>query len=107
MSTPSVTPNVIVGNPAVRKVVNIILGVSALVLPIAGILDQYVAGDWSPVLLPAGAITLFIAGAFGLTVTVPNIPSANAQIAVAVVDEPVEVVGEAADHAEPGYNPHV
>lgn len=92
---PSVTPNVVVQNPLVRKVVGIALGVAALVLPIAGIIDQYAANlDWSAVLIPAGAITLFLGGTFGLTVTVPNIPSAANQIAVEVVQEPVEVIGE-------------
>jgi hypothetical protein len=101
-SIPSVTPNVVVANPAVRKGVGVVLGIAALILPIAGILDQYVAGDWSPVLLPAGAIALFLSGAFGLGVTIPNIPSPGANVAVEVVKEPVTVVGD-----EPEYHTHV
>ncbi len=111
MSTPinpSVTPNVVISNPDVRRVLNIVLGVAALVIPIAGIIDGSApAFDWSPFLIPAGQIELFLLGALAVGVTAPNIPFKNAQIAVEVVQEPVEVVGEAADHAEPGYNPHV
>lgn len=73
---PSETPNVVVSNPHVRKIVGIALGVTSLVLPIAQIIDSSAENlDWSQFLNPATAIALFLAGAFQLGVTTPNVPS--------------------------------
>jgi hypothetical protein len=75
---PQITPNVVVANPAVRKVANIVLGVAALVLPIAGIVDAGAeAIDWSSWLPIAAQIDLFLLGAFNLGVINPNIPTAE------------------------------
>lgn len=88
---PSPTPNVVVSNPTVRKAVNIVLGVAALVLPIVAIIDAGAANfDWSGITGPATAITLFLAGAFGLGVTVPNIPANPPTQDVTVVATPVD-----------------
>lgn len=74
---PHYTPNVVVGNPYVRKVANIILGAALVILPAAAVLDATSPAlnfeDW---LIPATAVTSFLAGIFGLAVTTPNIPSA-------------------------------
>lgn len=72
---PTETPNVVVSNPAVRKVANIILGIALIVFPAAGILDASSADlDFSQWLIPASAVTSFLAGLFGLVVTTPNVP---------------------------------
>jgi hypothetical protein len=73
---PNNTPNVVVTDPRVRKVAGIVLGVAALVLPIAQIIDSSAENlDWSQFLNPATAIALFLAGAFQLGITTPNVPS--------------------------------
>jgi hypothetical protein len=74
--TPSTTPNVVVGNPHVRKVANVVLGVALIVFPAAAVLDASSPGlDFSQWLIPATAVTSFLAGVFGLAVTTPNVPS--------------------------------
>lgn len=86
---PSPTPNVVVSNPFVRKIVGIVLGTAALILPVAGIIDMYSdAIDWSFWTVPAGAIVLFLGGAFGLGVTVPNVPVAKPDQNVAILAVP-------------------
>lgn len=70
------TPNVVVQNPHVRKVANIILGAALIVFPAAAVLDGASADlDFSQWLIPATAVTSFLAGVFGLAVTAPNVPS--------------------------------
>lgn len=72
---PSSTPNVVVQNPGVRKVANVILGVALIVFPAAAVLDgASVDLDFSQWLIPATAVTSFLAGVFGLAVTTPNVP---------------------------------
>lgn len=78
MSTnePHYTPNVVVADPRVRKVANVILGVALVVFPAAAVLDaSSPALDFSAWLVPATAVTSFLAGVFGLAVTAPNVPS--------------------------------
>ena len=75
---PHYTPNVVVGDPRVRKVANVILGVALIVFPAAGVLDATAPGlDFSEWLIPATAVTSFLAGVFGLAVTTPNVPSST------------------------------
>lgn len=70
------TPNVVVQNPKVRKVANVILGIALIVFPAAAVLDGASADlDFSQWLIPATAVTSFLAGIFGLAVTTPNVPS--------------------------------
>lgn len=73
--TPANTPNVVVANPKVRKVANVVLGAALVVLPAAGVLDASSPElDFSQWLVPATAVTSFLAGVFGLAVITPNIP---------------------------------
>jgi hypothetical protein len=73
---PTETPNVVVQNPTVRKVANIVLGTALVLFPAASILDvTSPALDFSEWLIPATAVTSFLAGVFGLAVTTPNVPS--------------------------------
>lgn len=73
---PVITPNVVVADPHVRKVANIVLGVALVVFPAAAILDATSADlDFSTWLIPATAVTSFLAGVFGLAVTAPNVPT--------------------------------
>ncbi len=77
MSTPTnETPNVVVQNPQVRKVANVVLGIALIVFPAAAVLDGASADlDFSQWLIPATAVTSFLAGVFGLAVTTPNVPA--------------------------------
>lgn len=75
--TPTQTPNVVVADPRVRKVANVILGVALIVFPAAAVLDGASADlDFSQWLIPATAVTSFLAGLFSVAVTVPNVPKA-------------------------------
>ncbi len=76
MSTPSYTPNVIVQNPIVRKVVGNVLAGATLLLSIATLVDGAIAEiDWSAVTGPAAVIAGGLFGIFQLTVTSPNVPT--------------------------------
>lgn len=76
-AAPTETPNVVVSDPRVRKVANVVLGVALVVFPAAAILDaSSPALDFSTWLVPATAVTSFLAGVFGLAVTTPNVPKA-------------------------------
>jgi hypothetical protein len=73
---PTDTPNVVVKNPAIRKVVNIVLGAALIIFPAAGVLDAASPElDFSQWLVPALAVTSFLAGVFGIAVTTPNVPT--------------------------------
>jgi len=73
---PTETPNVIVSNPAVRKVVGNILGVASLVLAVATLVDGAIAGlDYGFVTGPAAVIITGVFGIFQLGVTSPNVPT--------------------------------
>lgn len=75
MSNSELTPNVVVQNPTVRKAANVVLGVALIVFPAAAVLDSTsVELDFSQWLIPATAVTSFLAGVFGLAVTTPNVP---------------------------------
>lgn len=75
--TPTETPNVVVANPQVRKAANIVLGVAGLVLGALVVLDAASgAVDFGEITTPALAVYGFLAGAFGLAVTTPNVPKA-------------------------------
>jgi len=70
------TPNVVLQNPVVRKVLNYGLGIAALVLPIATLIDGALDNvDWSEPLQVASQIALFLTGALAVGVTAQNIPS--------------------------------
>lgn len=70
------TPNVIVQNPTVRKVVGNILGGATLVLSIATLVDGAIeAISYSDITGPAAIIVAGLFGIFQLTVTSPNVPT--------------------------------
>lgn len=98
MSTPipDVTPNVVLGNPVVRKALNWIVGSLAILVPLATIIDaRSDLFDITAFTDPATAATSFLAGLLGLVVTVPNIPSKEKAVVIAPVKpadtEPVVV----------------
>lgn len=69
------TPNVVLKSPRVRKIANIVLGTAGLLLGATMTADAASpAIDWSAFTLPAFAVYSFMAGAFGLAVTTPNVP---------------------------------
>jgi hypothetical protein len=74
---PAITPNVIVSNPAVRKIVGNVLAGAALVLSIATLVDGAIADlDYGNVTGPAAVIIAGLFGIFQLGVTSPNVPKA-------------------------------
>jgi hypothetical protein len=78
MSTPSVTPNVVVGDPRVRKAAGIALGVVGVILGTAVVVDGATAAfDLTEITTPVTAGYLYLSSLFGLAVTVPNIPSSS------------------------------
>lgn len=73
---PSETPNVIVQNPVVRKIVGNILGGASLALSIATLVDGAIpALEYAAVTGPAAIIIAGLFGIFQLTVTSPNVPT--------------------------------
>jgi hypothetical protein len=75
MSTPNETPNVVVQNPTVRKVVGNTLGVASIALSIATLVDGAIpALDYAFVTGPAAVIITGLFGIFQLGVTSPNVP---------------------------------
>lgn len=76
MSTPNYTPNVIVQNPVVRKVVGNVLAGATLVLSLATLVDTAIAElDYAQFTGPAAVIIAGVFGIFQLTVTSPNVPT--------------------------------
>lgn len=74
-ATPSETPNVVLQSPQVRRVLNWVVGLAAVIVPTAAVLDAASLDiDWSAFVIPATAVTSFLAGLLGLAVTTPNIP---------------------------------
>jgi hypothetical protein len=72
---PSETPNVVVSNPVVRKVVGNTLGVASLLLAIATLVDGAIAEiDYGFIWGPAAVIITGLFGIFQLSVTSPNVP---------------------------------
>lgn len=75
-TTPVLTPNVIIGNPAVRKVANIVLGIVGLVVATAVVADAASpAFDVSAYTGPVFVVYAYLAGLFDLVVTAPNVPT--------------------------------
>jgi ABC-type amino acid transport system permease subunit len=73
---PTETPNVIVQDPRVRKVVGNILGAATLVLSIAALVDGAIAElDYANITGPAAVIIGGLFGIFQLGVTSPNVPT--------------------------------
>lgn len=72
----SLTPNVVVQNPTVRKVAGVALGAAGLILGTVLVVDGASdAFDVTAFTGPATAGYLYLSSAFGLAVTVPNVPS--------------------------------
>lgn len=102
---PGSTPNVVVQNPTVRKVMGVILGVAAIVLPTIITFDMAADNvDFSSWTTPLMATLLFLSGLFGLTVTTPNVPSGRADDLEKYLSDPEfkseEEVEVTAKHAE-------
>lgn len=87
MGNATVTPNVVIQSPKIRKVVQWVVGVAALALPILSIVQAETTLDFSTWLPAATGVTSFLAGAFGLAVISPNIPTQK-------TDEEAELGGE-------------
>ena len=74
---PNETPNVVVANPTVRKIVGNTLAVASVLLSIAILVDGAVAEiGYANITGPAAIIIAGLFGIFQLGVTSPNIPKA-------------------------------
>lgn len=72
---PATTPNVVVSNPNIRRAANVVLGVVGLLVGTAVVVDgASTAFDISAFTVPIVAGYAYLASAFGLVVTLPNIP---------------------------------
>lgn len=69
------TPNVVVQNPTVRRYANIVLSAAGLILGTLVAVDgATTAFDLTAFTIPAFVGYGWLAGAFGLAVTTPNVP---------------------------------
>ena len=76
MSIPTETPNVVVTNPLVRKVVGNTLAIASVALAVATLVDSAIAEiAYSNVTGPAAVIIAGLFGIFQLGVTSPNVPT--------------------------------
>lgn len=73
---PSETPNTgLIPAPSVRRVFGLVLGNLGVLLGAVATADGLSAAfDWSAYTVPAAGVIAFLGGAYGLAVTVPNIP---------------------------------
>lgn len=75
MSTPTETPNIVIGNPTVRKIINIILWSAGVILGTVIVVDgASPAFELGYITGPVSAGLLYLGSAFGFAVTLPNIP---------------------------------
>ena len=77
----SETPNVVVSNPHVRKVMTWVLGVAMIVLPCFAIVEAQSSLVFGPWLVPATGVVAFLGGIFNVTVVSPNIPKSGGKYA--------------------------
>lgn len=72
---PSETPNVVINDPQVRKYATAGITIASVIVGAASVLDLASEDiDWASVTTPASALVLFLAGVFGVAVTLPNVP---------------------------------
>ena len=72
---PDTVPNVVIENPKIRYIVNVVLGIIGLLIGALVALDvASEAVDFAVWLVPTIAVYSFVAGAFGLVVPIPNVP---------------------------------
>lgn len=72
---PDKVPNAVIENPKVRYSVNVVLGIVGLLIGALVAVDTASdAVDFAAWLVPVIAVYSFMAGAFGLIVTTPNVP---------------------------------
>lgn len=95
IETPNVTPNVVLANPVVRKALNWVVGLAAIIVPLLTIIDARSEDfDWTGFTDPATAGTSFLAGLLGLVVTLPNIPTREKAIVTAAVAPTEDIHGK-------------
>ena len=76
MSNPSITPNVRIVDPSVRKLVGNILGWASVALTATVIVDQSIVElDLAFITVPAGLIITGFFGLYQLLITSPNVPT--------------------------------
>lgn len=87
----NVTPNVVIENSTVRKVMGVILyslavlsGAASIVLSFWPELSGY-GVDVTRIISTANALISFFSGIFGFAVTIPNVPKASTAPAVTTI----------------------
>jgi len=75
-TTPNETPNAgLIPNPKARRVIGLVLGNLGVILGAVATADGLSAAfDVSQYTVPAAGVIAFLGGAYGLAVTVPNVP---------------------------------
>lgn len=69
------TPNVVIGSPKTRSIINSVLSVAGIAIGAAVVLDvTSPAFDWAAYTTPGTAVLVFLSGVFGVAVIRPNIP---------------------------------
>jgi hypothetical protein len=95
----SETPNVVIESPAVRRVLVLILGIVAIITACAAIILGFwpelsgLKPDPTRIIATINALVSFLSGAFGLGVTLPNIPKSVGGKGTAPADTPDEADG--------------
>jgi len=78
-SYPTETPNAVLENPSVRRVVNVVLGIIGIIIGTVTVVDASTAAfDLTPFTIPATVGYAYLAAIFGLAITTPNIPKHSA-----------------------------
>lgn len=74
-SEPTDTPNVVIENPSIRKGLNVAVSTALVLVGTASVVDAASpAFDISAFTVPAMVGLTYIAAAFNLVVTLPNVP---------------------------------
>jgi len=72
---PTETPNVVIESPKIRKVLNVAVSTALVLVGTAAAVDgASPAFDISTITIPASVGLLYVAAAFNLVVTLPNVP---------------------------------
>lgn len=93
----SETPNVVIENPSVRKVMTVVLSILAVLTACAAIILGFwpelsgLEPDPARVIATVNALISFLSGVFGLAVVTPNIPKKAADSDEIVVEEDADL----------------
>lgn len=93
----SETPNVVIENPSVRKVMTVVLSTLAVLTACAAIILGFwpelsgLEPDPTRVIATVNALISFLSGVFGLAVVTPNIPKKDSETDVVLAEEDADL----------------